>query len=238
MNTSILIIALCVSVGSAISLPNNWNIRQLGTSSTEDDDACTNCKETLTAVIARLDTDEGVVMVEQLLKDEICSHLSSYFLTETCNSAVHGLVPGLLEYVVENADPEVLCSLAMLCPEKQKNHFKMITNVDVKTGDDGCTNCIEVVDSFIESLNTDEVKEQVETYFDHVICSPLSAYFLEEVCTAEVCALIPGVLDYIVENADPKGLCTLATLCPENVKGKPSTVQVTDFLQKIALIFS
>ncbi|XP_071105359.1 uncharacterized protein [Haliotis cracherodii] len=126
----------------------------------------------------------------------------------------------------------------MLCPEKPKNHFKMITNVDVQTGDDGCTNCIDVVDSFIESLNTDEVKEQVETYFDHVICSPLSAYFLEEVCTAEVRALIPGVLDYIVENADPKGLCTLATLCPENVKGKPSTVQVTDFLQKIALIFS
>ncbi|XP_048256664.1 uncharacterized protein LOC124133713 isoform X1 [Haliotis rufescens] len=229
MNTSILIIALCVSVGSAISLPNNCNIRQLGTSSTEDDDACTSCKETLTAVIARSDTDEGVEMAEQFLKDEICSHLSSYLLTETCNSAV------LLEYVVENADPEVLCSLAMLCPEKLNNHFKMVTNVDVQTGDDSCTNCIEVVDSFIASLNTDEVKEQVETYFDHVICSPLSAYFLVEVCTAEVRALIPGVLDYIVENADPEGLCTLATLCPENLKGKPSTALVTDFLQKILM---
>ncbi|XP_048256665.1 uncharacterized protein LOC124133713 isoform X2 [Haliotis rufescens] len=206
MNTSILIIALCVSVGSAISLPNNCNIRQLGTSSTEDDDACTSCKETLTAVIARSDTDEGVEMAEQFLKDEICSHLSSYLLTETCNSAV------LLEYVVENADPEVLCSLAMLCPEKLNNHFKMVTNVDVQTGDDSCTNCIEVVDSFIASLNTDEVK-----------------------CTAEVRALIPGVLDYIVENADPEGLCTLATLCPENLKGKPSTALVTDFLQKILM---
>ncbi|XP_067671744.1 prosaposin-like [Haliotis asinina] len=233
MNTTLLIAVLCVSFGSVISLPGNWKDRQLKNPNAADVDTCTNCKEILAGVIARLETVEGVTMVEQFLNNEICAYLSPYVSYESCSSAVQALVPGLLQYVVENADPEVWCSMAHLCPETLTSQIKKATKSSVQTGDDACTNCKEVVAGFIVSLDTAEVKESVERYINDVVCSTLSAYFLEEICTAEVRALIPEVLNYIVENVDPEEVCTLATLCPEEVGEKPSnTLFSNTFVQK------
>ncbi|XP_067671747.1 prosaposin-like [Haliotis asinina] len=239
MNTTLLIVALCVSICSVISLPDNWNNRQLRNPKAKDDDTCTNCKEILAGVIARLGTVEGVAMVEQFAKDEICAYLTPYVTYDSCSSAVHALVPGLLQYVVENADPEVLCSVAHLCPETLTKQFKKSTKISVQTGDDACTNCKEVVAGFIVNLDTVEVKESVERYINDVVCSTLSAYFLEEICTAEVRALIPEVLNYIVENVDPEEVCTVATLCPEEVGEKPSNTLFTNtFVQKTHVLSS
>ncbi|XP_067671746.1 prosaposin-like [Haliotis asinina] len=233
MNTTLLIVGLCFSFGSVISLPGNWKNRQLKNPNAADVDTCTNCKEILAGVIARLETVEGVTMVEQFLNNEICAYLSPYVSYESCSSAVQALVPGLLQYVVENADPEVWCSMAHLCPETLTSQFKTSTKSSVQTGDDACTNCKEVVAGFIVNLDTVEVKESVERYINDVVCSTLSAYFLEEICTAEVRALIPEVLNYIVENMDPEEVCTVATLCPEEVGEKPSNTLFTNtFVQK------
>ncbi|GAB6030848.1 hypothetical protein CHUAL_007684 [Chamberlinius hualienensis] len=183
-------------------------------------DSCEDCKTFATDAIAKVKS-MGEPEFGRRLKD-FCSQLHGA-LSSLCKMAVESKTHEIYEYVTTEMKPQEVCALAAMCVdgldpvEKKPNTKKPVIAVKaVKSNDVECELCIQLTTRLRDLVVANSSKEEVRQVLLN-ICSHLKLY--KDQCTSYVKDYFDEIYNFIVDEMNPKLICSILGLCSNRFVG-------------------
>jgi len=171
---------------------------------------CTNCGE----VVGKIEKNFRSASRDQVLNVilEMCGQMGSF--SDMCSTSVIVHFNSLYEQMSNSFQPDGVCHLAAVCPQRYHNHTKQveIKTVVELTDDTTCEFCEQLVQHLKDVL----IANTTEKEFEQVllgICGQTKTYKKE--CVTLVEDYYPVIYSFFTEELDGKKLCTQIGLCPK-----------------------
>ncbi|GFT56774.1 hypothetical protein NPIL_92711 [Nephila pilipes] len=184
-------------------------------SNNRDSPLCKLCKDALTDIENVLnDPDTKKIIVDGL--DKFCNVFPD-FIKNPCISLINSNVDRLLDILQQELRPENVCPALGMCADQLR------VGVSPRVKDLECDVCKDVVTSFQTKLQDPASKEMIMTFLEEG-CMRLPDSVASE-CKKFVDDNIDYLLKMIVEEMDPKIVCSILKICP-------ATPQFSEWMSK------
>ncbi|XP_025114788.1 uncharacterized protein LOC112576500 isoform X2 [Pomacea canaliculata] len=213
-----LILDLCTKAG------NVQNEAAVGELKPSAGPICDLCKEVLQKVDTLLEKNRTVDDIEKAL-DQVC-RLFPASIASQCRQLVAQYAPALIDLIVEELQPDEICSLLKLCSQSNKAAGRELITINseqkLSAGPicDLCKQVLQTLDSLLEKNRT---VDDIEKALDQV-CRLFPATIASQ-CRQLVGQYAPQIIEYIADELKPEEICSLLKLCSQGkkVQGKELT---------------
>ncbi|GFW97437.1 hypothetical protein TNCV_4991141 [Trichonephila clavipes] len=178
---------------------------------------CDVCKDVVTSFRTKLQDPASKEMIMTFL-EEGCMRLPDSIASE-CKKFVDDNIDYLMKMIVEEMDPQKVCSILKICPAQVR--FEKTQGV---VNDVECELCKEVISKVEELVKDQKTEDEIKAALDKV-CSYLPSSISDK-CVSFVNQYTNLVVTLLMEELDPDMVCQALKLCPEKVKiEKPKDVE-------------
>lgn len=162
-------------------------------------------------------TEEEVVHAVE----KVCTYLPSS-LSAQCKDLIETYGQAIIELLVQQADPKVICTVLALCNDGSRAFVPALDQTVFKTGG-YCPVCKMVVNYIDRILEKNATEEQIEEAVRKV-CSFLADSFQTE-CDQMIQQYEPMLIQLLLQMLDPDFVCMKMGACPEAVRRLLGTEQ-------------
>ncbi|XP_072050756.1 uncharacterized protein [Amphiura filiformis] len=157
---------------------------------------------------------------------KVCSLLPNTIQSE-CDSFVEKYVPAIINLLVKQVSPDQICSLLKFCTSKSVPLKEILLTKATKVvpkqvaakkvdADENCALCEFVLKEIDQVLSQNATEEEITKVVEN-IC-PILPGTLQEQCKSFLDTYGPTLVTLIVQQLDPKKICTAIGLCSKSTK--------------------
>lgn len=191
-----------------------WKNQQPNADSTEVCEFCQSIVKDVQKFIASQKTESEV----SHYLSTACAIIPDTTVAKECKTIVDQFAPEIIELIVSEVDPQMICGLLHLCSGVKDT----VKHADVPVAESGvatkepkiCTDCKTFFGDIVQELVSNVTMSEVETLIDQEVCSQLGTYRNE--CNDLVKEFLPMVMQYLQQLMDPSVLCQSMGFCTQS----------------------
>lgn len=181
-------------------------------------DGCATCKLAVSVAENYLRNTTLRAEVKQMIEKQACSLLPPQY-QPICTMAVETYFDVALDNLLNNYNPDKLCSLVGLCGNKTFVAPAFVASQKAAAavvGDNGvacnvCQGAISVVDGY---LKNNETRQAIKNFILYEGCQALPANYVT-LCSAIVQTNFDQVIDTLLSKFNPEKVCQQIKICPK-----------------------
>jgi len=191
---------------------------------------CAMCEFLANMLSKIIDKNMDEALIIQDL-EHICNTTMPQSLRSKCDYFVDNYGSKLVEYLITDVSPDVICGLISACPHssEQKPMFDLTKGKKTQKiefeepiraqSNTTCVMC-EFVVTLLSKLVDDNTTEPEMVKELEFLCNYTMPNSWRDECTQFVDLYGPKIIDYLVHDVDPEAVCALIELCPEKQPAK------------------
>ncbi|KAG8182465.1 hypothetical protein JTE90_020385 [Oedothorax gibbosus] len=172
---------------------------------------CDVCKDVVASFRQKLENPESKVIVQTFL-EEACIRLPTSIAAE-CKDFVDKNIDYILNILIQEVDPQSVCSLLSICPDSIKKPEPV--------NDLECDLCEQVVTQVLDMVKDKKTEDEIKNALEQV-CSYLPSSLTAK-CKNFVDTYLDELISLITQELTPQEVCQELGLCPASIK-KPKPV--------------
>lgn len=182
--------------------------KRIGVTSEIKNLECDLCKNVVSSLREKL-TDPAAKQTMLTFLEEGCARLPGS-LAQECKTFVDENIDTLIAMIIEQLDPDSVCSILKICPASlKKTQVKKFKDIE-------CDLCKEVVGKVEEMVKDKKTEEEIKSALEKV-CSYLPSS-LSAKCKNFVDTYTETLITLLMEEVDPDMICAALNICPTNTQ--------------------
>lgn len=195
------------------------------------------CENVIKDVRSFLSDKQSQAMIKQYM-DAACSIIPVASIAKECQDMVDNDLPAILDLIVSELDPQMICSVMGLCSglkDRVQHGSPVVRTSTMKIPalklEPICTDCKKFMTDIKDLVTSKTTEQELEQMIEQQLCSQLGQF--ENECKALVEAYVPELLELLVNEMDPDMICSAAGFC--NATGCPKVMLAKMRLRKSPL---
>lgn len=198
---------------------------------------CILCKTVVKELFKVLRNNKTEANIRNEL-DKVCNVIFHHHpdKAEECSQMVEAYSRQLLEFLIDETDPDMICILIDQCVPKSKPSLGNLISIlrpDQSSSIETCLECKMFVKYLRDKMDKPQTKETVKNYLLTQLCDKLGDENMKKTCSDVVDTYADEIFDVIVNDLDPQKACVIMDACKSAKPGQLERVITTELFRTI-----